>query len=97
MIWLCLLRMLLPNNNSVAFRIGGDEFALLHQYASVTELESILQDFNYQISKISRIGNEDIKVRVSVGVSTYKETEDKNRMCELADKRMYEDKMSKKG
>lgn len=85
------------NNNSLVFRIGGDEFALLHQYASKTELDSIVQDFNYKIAKIKRIGNEDIKVRVSVGVSTYKETEDKNRMYELSDKRMYDDKLSKKG
>lgn len=84
------------NNNSVAFRIGGDEFALLHQFINKTELEGILQDFNNKISKINRIDNEDIKIKVSVGVSTYAETKDKSNMYELSDKRMYDNKLSKK-
>ncbi|SET13255.1 diguanylate cyclase (GGDEF) domain-containing protein [Pseudobutyrivibrio sp. C4] len=83
-------------NNSLAFRIGGDEFAILHQFQCKEEIESITQEFNSKISRIKRIDNEPIKIKVSVGVSAYTESMDKDRMYELSDKRMYEDKLSEK-
>ncbi len=81
-------------NNSVAFRIGGDEFALLHQFNSKSEIESIRQELNLKISKIKHIGKTDLKVGVAIGVAYYSEVKDSAALYELVDRRMYDDKNS---
>lgn len=79
-------------NNSVAFRIGGDEFAILHQHKSDAEVKSIIQELTIMFSEITRINGMDIKVRVSIGSAAYSEVKDIHKLFNLADKRMYKDK-----
>ncbi|MCR5580071.1 MAG: EAL domain-containing protein [Pseudobutyrivibrio sp.] len=79
-------------NNSVAFRIGGDEFVLLHQFRKLSEVDSIKEELAIKVSDIDRIDGMKVKVRISSGVSLYSESEDKNMLLQAADKRMYEDK-----
>ena len=86
----------ITSNNSVAFRIGGDEFAILHQYKSNTEIKSIEQELQIKFAEIERIAGFDIKVRVSIGYSTYSQYKDVHILFNNADKSMYEDKAKHK-
>ncbi len=83
-------------NNSVAFRIGGDEFAVLHQYKAESEIKSIIQEISIKFSRIKRIAGLDIKVRASVGTAIYSKVKDVHELMNMADKRMYEDKKMSK-
>ena len=83
---------LVTSNNSVAFRIGGDEFALLHQYSTESEVESIVQEVNLKISQVNQIDGKDFKTSLSVGTAYYSKTKDKKLMFEQADQKMYQNK-----
>lgn len=84
------------SNNSVAFRIGGDEFVLLHQYSSKAEVESMVQEINIKIERIRKISKVDIKIRISTGTAYYSEVHDRRELYQVADKRMYEEKLAHK-
>ena len=79
-------------NSSVAFRIGGDEFAILHQYKSYEEIKSITQEIYIKFEKINCIGGMNVKVRASVGAAVYSMTKDVHSLMNAADKEMYIDK-----
>ncbi len=79
-------------NNSVAFRYGGDEFIILHQFKRSSEIDSIRHELNIKISQINRVDGVDIKIRLSTGVAVYSEVRNMNLLMQLADKRMYEEK-----
>ena len=79
-------------NSSVAFRIGGDEFAILHQYKSYEEIKSITQEIYIKFGKINCIGGMNVKVRASVGAAVYSMTKDVHSLMNAADKEMYIDK-----
>lgn len=83
---------LVTSNNSVAFRIGGDEFALLHQYSTESEIESIIQEVNLKISQINQIDGKDFRTSLSVGTAFYSDTKDKKLIYEQADHKMYQNK-----
>ena len=82
----------ITSNNSVAFRIGGDEFAILHQFKSDAEIRSIIQELVISFANIDRIARMDIKVRASVGTAMYSKANDLHELLKMADKEMYEDK-----
>ena len=86
----------ITSNSSVAFRIGGDEFAMLHQFRRESEIESIRQELEIKVAAIDRIDNQAIKIKISIGVAFYSEGHNKHDLYKLADKRMYEDKQSHK-
>ncbi|TRY31284.1 GGDEF domain-containing protein [Aliiglaciecola sp. M165] len=78
-----------------AFRIGGDEFALLFSQNATPFIESILARFNNAISRISKLLN--FPVGASIGFAALSETQgDTNQWVQLADHRMYQDKRNKK-
>ncbi|SFH75007.1 diguanylate cyclase (GGDEF) domain-containing protein [Pseudobutyrivibrio sp. OR37] len=83
-------------NNSVAFRIGGDEFAVLHQFKSEIENKSIIHELNVKFNRIRRIAGLDIKVRASIGSAFYSEAKDEHELINIADRHMYEDKETHK-
>ena len=82
----------ITSNSSVAFRIGGDEFAILHQYKSDGEIKSIIQEIYIKFNKINRIGGMDIKVRASVGEAVYSQNREVHALLNEADRKMYLDK-----
>ena len=82
----------ITSNSSVAFRIGGDEFAILHQYKSDEEIKSIIQEIYIKFVKINRIGGMDIKVRASVGEAVYSLNREVHALLNEADRNMYLDK-----
>ena len=84
------------SNNSVAFRIGGDEFAILHQFKSNSEIDGIRQEIEMQFMQITRIAGMDIKIRVSIGEAIYSKSKDEKDLIALADSNMYQDKQKHK-
>ena len=80
------------SNNSVAFRIGGDEFAILHQFKSEAEIKSIKQEIEISFAQVNRIAGMDIKIKASIGVSIYSQAKDVKDLISIADKEMYEEK-----
>ena len=84
------------SNNSVAFRIGGDEFAILHQYKAANEIKSIKQELQIKFAQIERIAGLDVKVRVSIGAAVYSKCNDVHELINVADKSMYESKENNK-
>ncbi|QFJ54029.1 EAL domain-containing protein [Pseudobutyrivibrio xylanivorans] len=83
-------------DNSVVFRFGGDEFIIIHQYTSDEDIESIIQEIRIGLTKLEKVSNTLISIKVSIGVSRYSETGSISECLDEADKRMYMDKESHK-
>lgn len=79
------------------FRIGGDEFALILQDTYLEDAQLIAEDIKQLISNtsISFMDNE-IKVNISVGVSSFEEVDHIEDMRHLADERLYDSKRENK-
>ena len=85
------------SNSSVAFRIGGDEFAILHQHKSQDEIIGIEHELQLQFSKVERISGMDIKLKASIGAAVYSNSGDVHDLINRADKHMYDEKEKHKG
>jgi diguanylate cyclase (GGDEF)-like protein len=82
----------IAGESSVVARIGGDEFILLHQLKNVSEINSIIQEIDINISRIESIENEKFKPSLSKGFALYSEHLDIKRTIDAADKNMYSEK-----
>lgn len=82
----------IAGESSIVARIGGDEFILLHQLKNVSEINSIIQEIDINISRIDSIENEKIKLTLSKGFVLYSDYNDVKQAFDVADKKMYEDK-----
>lgn len=83
-------------NNSVIARIGGDEFAIISQYHEEFDLNEFVKDIQGEINTIKKIDYIPCKIRLSIGFSKFSETISLNKLINVADVRMYENKMRKK-
>ena len=84
-------RILKSQNNSVFFRIGGDEFAGLINYNQVCP-EEVFKKIFKEINKLSL----DPKLSVSVGINKFDITKDYEKNYEITDKVLYEAKKNGK-
>ena len=82
------------SNNSVAFRIGGDEFSILHQYSNPQEIINIHNKLIHKMANLKKIDEQEISVSISIGMATFSESDDILHLTKNADKRMYEDKQN---
>ncbi len=79
------------------FRNGGEEFSLLLSNCSNTEALSIAEKIRSQVEQrtFHLLTGEQIKITISIGVSTYPETvKDLSKLHEKADNALYEAKRS---
>lgn len=84
-------RILKSQNDSVFFRIGGDEFAGLINYNQVCP-EEVFKKIFKEINKLSL----DPKLSVSVGITKFDITKDYEKNYEITDKVLYEAKKNGK-
>ena len=84
-------RILKSQNDSVFFRIGGDEFAGLINYNQVCP-EEVFKKIFKEINKLSL----DPKLSVSVGINKFDITKDYEKNYEITDKVLYEAKKNGK-
>ena len=83
-------------NNSVAFRYGGDEFVIIHQIKNKEEMKVISQRIATNISVPKMIENKEITITASVGHEVYSEAQNLSMLIEIADNKMYQDKQRNK-
>lgn len=77
----------------VVVRYGGDEFVVLFK---VPQEKFNLNDILDSVDKRIRNKLKEYKISLSYGIATTKESFDLDKLIELADERMYEDKKRKK-
>ena len=81
------------------YRIGGDEFAVVHSNMDKETVEKQIQTLEEEISNFNRNKNDDVPyLQMAVGMSTYNHETDKEYMdvFRRADEAMYENKKLKK-
>ena len=81
-------------NDTDAYRIGGDEFAILVEASDKEMLQSICDDIEEQMKERSSEEHLEYKLSVSCGYAVYGEDSktDIQDIIELADQKMYENK-----
>ena len=79
-------------------RLGGDEFLLLDYVEDEQHIKSNIDDLREELSRISKRENMPIELTVSVGYVICDADSDKSIdvFVNMADDRMYEDKVSRK-
>lgn len=77
----------------VVIRYGGDEFVVLFK---VPQEKFNLNDILDSVDKRIRNKLKEYKISLSYGIATTKESLDLDKLIEIADERMYEDKKRKK-
>jgi diguanylate cyclase (GGDEF)-like protein len=82
-------------DNDIAFRIGGEEFAILCPGQNANDAKIPAERLRRSISeyKISLASGEEISVTVSMGIAEYPQNSNEiNNLFELADKSLYHSK-----
>ena len=92
----CKSLTIAASDNCVLFRYGGDEFVVLHQIQSPSEIDLIQKRLLRAVDSPRRIEDAKITTKASIGYATYSETGSLSSLIELADKRMYEMKSDHK-
>ena len=82
--------------NGVAFRFNGDEFVILHQFTSLDEVETFRRKLVNAVESPRNIEGIKPNLKVSIGYAIYSETLFVDSLLNIADKKMYEHKNSKK-
>ena len=77
-------------DNSVAFRYGGDEFIVIHQLFSSSDIESLEKRIYRYIDSPLNIDGNNISIKASIGHAIYSETLSIDTLLELSDNRMYD-------
>ena len=96
LISVCKSLTIAASDNCVLFRYGGDEFVVLHQIQSPSEIDLLQKRLLRAVDSPRRIDDAKITTKVSIGYATYSETNSLPSLIELADKRMYEMKSDHK-
>lgn len=93
------LRLLTLSYKLSAFRIGGDEFALVVRETHEGKLAAVIADIEHCFAQTMIIeNNQEIALSSSVGVSRYPSDSAKlHHLISIADKNMYEMKFAQKG
>ena len=82
--------------NSEVFRIGGDEFVVILQDENFEKREKLIEIFNQQIIS-EKIIDVDVNVSIALGMSEFpKESNQYEQLFNLADERMYQNKIKMK-
>lgn len=86
------------NDNRLAMRYGGDEFVVFGRCIDDETEESILCELRTSMAKSNQESEYSFKLSASLGISIYEagEIERLEKMVELADERMYEEKRKKR-
>ncbi|MCR5772854.1 MAG: sensor domain-containing diguanylate cyclase [Butyrivibrio sp.] len=77
-------------DNSIAFRYGGDEFIVIHQLYSSSDIESLEKRIYRYIDSPLNIDGNNISIKASIGHAIYSETLSIDTLLELSDNRMYD-------
>ncbi|MCR5595583.1 MAG: GGDEF domain-containing protein [Lachnospiraceae bacterium] len=81
--------------NSVLCRYDGDEFAIIHQFTSESDIAIMKRRIMRAVEGPRNLDGVKLSVKASIGQAIYSETESVLTMEELADKRLYEMKKNK--
>ena len=89
---------LMIDDNRLAMRYGGDEFVVFGRCTEGETEQSILRELRAGMEKINEDSEYSFKLSASLGISIYEagEIEGLEKMVELADERMYEEKRKKR-
>ena len=89
--------MLKLNKRMMAGRLGGDEFLILLRTKDLQIINNLLKEINNEVDKYNK-NKLSYKLKYSYGVSICEPNEiiEKDKLIEEADKKMYEQKQSKK-
>lgn len=90
------LKSVLGTTKAFLSRYGGDEFAIVGDFASDDELDAAIEAIRQEIDRRTQSGNISYRIEISVGYARFenkKETPVRD-LIELADKRMYQQKRS---
>ena len=82
----------------LAMRYGGDEFVMFGRCRNGETEESILKELHNNMDIRNQNSSYPFQLKASIGISIYesKNVENLEKMIELADKKMYEEKRLKK-
>ena len=83
------------NNDSMAFRIGGDEFIIITDTSEYGIAENICNDIKDALKEVDF--RDDYTIKISMGVKLYDGTMTISQLLNNADKELYEVKRSRKG
>lgn len=87
-------------DSDIASRLGGDEFAVLAQDCGATDVQAVRQRLRARAVEFNRDTSEKFRLSMSVGAAVFDpktgSAADLERLMELADKDMYEDKRASK-
>lgn len=86
------------NENRIGMRYGGDEFVMFGKCLEGETEDSILTELRANMEKRNATDNYPFKLRASLGITIYeaKDVDKLEKMVELADQRMYEEKRRKR-
>ncbi len=86
------------SENQIAMRYGGDEFVILGSVENREQLEKLPDKLRASMKNRSMQNNNLFELKASIGMSIYRAKEIKNldTLIEDADKKMYEEKRSRK-
>jgi len=78
------------------FRYGGDEFVVLVKNANENTLRTVIERIKKSFEEPVKINGNTFRISVSIGFSLYpRESQSLKKAIEIADKRMYEEKLKK--
>ena len=82
--------------SSVLFRYGGDEFIILHQYKSESDIEELQKHIIAAVESPKNIDGMNMTIKTSVGRAFFSEVQFLTDLIEIADRRMYDMKRKHK-
>ena len=77
-------------------RLGTDTFLVLHQIQRVSQVDILISRLDLALNKVGYMTNVHMAPGVSAGAATYSESGSIDQMLELAEARMYENKLERK-
>jgi diguanylate cyclase (GGDEF)-like protein len=93
----CVLRQCFADKENIIARIGGDEFVVLWPNATEEKLQSAYQKLTQILEKKNKAGDILVPLHISMGYAhTAADNLPTNELFQLADNRMYRDKLHRK-
>lgn len=89
---------LISNEHRLSMRYGGDEFVIFGECREGETEESILSEIRESMEQRNAIGRYPFKLSASLGITVYeaKKAEKLEKLVEMADQKMYEEKRRKR-
>lgn len=92
-----ILRRILGKERVFLARYGGDEFAVIGEWASEQEACAAIAKVENEVSHFNKTAGKAYQLSVSIGYAMWSEAKDLKKLVEIADERMYAVKSRKKG